>query len=145
MQPLTAPSVKLLHPHPHPHPALFFFNSCTCSVWKFPGWGSDPNWSCSCRPIPQPQQCQIWATSAIYTTASCNTTFLTHWGRPGIESTPSQTRCRVLNSLNHNGNSNSCPFRSLLVLTHCVWHKRQKASRLICVSLQLKKQGNGVA
>ena len=34
---------------------------------------------------PQPQQRQIWATSATYTTAHSNAKSLTHWVRPGIE------------------------------------------------------------
>ena len=61
---------------------LFCFLGPLCGTWKFPGSGL--NQSCSCRPMPQPQQCQIWATSATYTTAH-NTRSLTHWARPGIE------------------------------------------------------------
>ena len=37
------------------------------------------------RPMPQPQQLQIWATSATYTTAHSNAGSLTHWARPGME------------------------------------------------------------
>ena len=44
-----------------------------------------PNQSCSCRPMPQPQQHGIQATSATYTTAHGNAGSLTHWARPGIE------------------------------------------------------------
>ena len=36
---------------------FFFFKGRTHSIWKFPGYRS--NWSCSFRPIPQPQQGQI--------------------------------------------------------------------------------------
>ena len=36
-------------------------------------------------PTPQPQQCQIWAASATYTTAHSNAGSLTHWVRPGME------------------------------------------------------------
>ena len=36
------------------------------------------NWSYSCLPTPQPQQHQIRAASATYTTAHGNTRFLTH-------------------------------------------------------------------
>ena len=43
------------------------------------------NQSCSCGPTPQLQQCQIWASSATYTTAHDNAWSLTHWARPGIE------------------------------------------------------------
>ena len=51
---------------------LFFsFQGHRCSIWKFPGWGS--NWSHSCWPTPQPQQCQIQAASVAYATAQGNT------------------------------------------------------------------------
>ena len=43
------------------------------------------NHSCSHQPTPQPQQCQIWATSATYATAHSNARFLIHWARPGIK------------------------------------------------------------
>ena len=43
------------------------------------------NQSCSCCPMPQPQQCRIWAASATYTTAHGNAGSLTHWVRPGIK------------------------------------------------------------
>ena len=36
----------------------------------FPGLGS--NWSCSCWPMPQPEQCGIQAASATYTIAHGN-------------------------------------------------------------------------
>ena len=36
---------------------FFFFKGYTHGIWKFPGYGS--KWSCSCWPIPQPQQHQI--------------------------------------------------------------------------------------
>ena len=35
--------------------------------------------------MPQPQQCQIWAASATYTTVHGNARFLAHWARPGIK------------------------------------------------------------
>ena len=35
-------------------------------------------------PMPQPQQCQIWASSVTYTTAHGNAGSLTHRARPGI-------------------------------------------------------------
>ena len=37
---------------------LSFFHGHTCSIWKFPGQGS--NRSCSCQPTPQPQPRQHW-------------------------------------------------------------------------------------
>ena len=43
------------------------------------------NQSCSCWPMPQPQQCGIWAASAAYTPAHGNARSLTHWARPGIK------------------------------------------------------------
>ena len=36
------------------------------------------DWSYSCRPMPEPQQCGIRAASATYTTAHGNTRSLTH-------------------------------------------------------------------
>ena len=41
--------------------------------------------SCSCWPMPQPQQCGIQATSVAYTTAQSNVGSLIHWARPGIK------------------------------------------------------------
>jgi len=41
--------------------------------------------ACSCHPTPEPQQCQIRATSVTYITAHGNYGSLTHWARPGIE------------------------------------------------------------
>ena len=48
----------------------------TQDIWRFPGQGS--NQSYSCQPTPPPQQCQIQAASATYTTAHHNTRSLTH-------------------------------------------------------------------
>ena len=53
------------------------------------------NWSHSCGPTPQPQQCGIWAASA--TTAHSNTGSLTHWVRPGIEPTSSWILVQFIN------------------------------------------------
>jgi len=68
-------------------PYIFFFFlsfwGCTRSTCKFPGQGS--NRSCRCHSTPQPQQHQIRATSATYTTAHSNARSLTHGARPGIE------------------------------------------------------------
>ena len=61
----------------------FCYLESTCSIWKFSGLGS--NWSCSCWPMLQPQQCQNRATSAMYTTAHSNAGSLTHWARLGIK------------------------------------------------------------
>ena len=59
------------------------FSGCTHSTWRFPGQGS--NQSCSCWPMPQPQQCQIWAMSVTYSTAHSNVGSLPQWVRPGME------------------------------------------------------------
>ena len=65
--------------------SCFFFKGHTYGIWRFPGYGS--NQSYSCWPTPEPQQCQIWATSVMYTTAHSSAVSLTHWGRPGIKPT----------------------------------------------------------
>ena len=62
---------------------LFFFLGLHLQHMEVPRLGS--NWSCCCRPMPQPRQ--IWAASLTYTTAHGNTRSLTHWMRPGIEPT----------------------------------------------------------
>ena len=47
-----------------------------------------------------PQQCQIWAASATYTTASGNDGSLTHWARrPGMEPTTSWFLVRFLSTV----------------------------------------------
>ena len=61
----------------------FAFQGCTHSTCTFPGQGS--NQSHSCRPMLQPQQHRIRATSVTYTTGHSNTRSLTHRMRPGIE------------------------------------------------------------
>ena len=47
---------------------LFYFflasQGQACDTWKF--WGEGLNQSCSCRPTPQLQQGQIWATSVLH-------------------------------------------------------------------------------
>ena len=47
------------------------------------------NKSYSCQPTPQPQQCEIQAETATYTTAHSNARSLTHSARPGIKPTTS--------------------------------------------------------
>ena len=63
-------------------------------MWKFPGYRS--NCSCSCWPMLEPQQCQIRATSATYTTVHGNARYLTHWAGPGIEPVNSWILVRFL-------------------------------------------------
>ena len=43
------------------------FGGHTFGIWRFSGQGS--NQSCSCQPMPQPQQCHFQALSVIYTLA----------------------------------------------------------------------------
>ena len=77
----TAPIQRYLYSYVHQFPfkkTIFFFFvfKHTCSIWRFPGQGS--NWSCGCWPTAQPQQHGIWATSATYTAACGNAGSLTH-------------------------------------------------------------------
>ena len=65
----------------------FVFYGRTHSMWRFPGLGSNQNWSR--QPTPQPQQCGIWFTSAAYSTVHGNAGSLTHWARPGVKSASS--------------------------------------------------------
>ena len=46
----------------------------------------------------QPQQCQIRATSATYTTAHSTAGALTHWSRPGIEPASSRILVRFVSA-----------------------------------------------
>ena len=48
-------------------------------------------------PMPQPQQCLIWAMSVTYTIAHSNTGSLIHWARPGIELASSWMLVRFVN------------------------------------------------
>ena len=55
---------------------FFAFQGCTRGIWGLPGQGL--NWSCTCWPTPQPQQCGVQAMPATYTTAHGNVGSLTH-------------------------------------------------------------------
>jgi len=76
---------------------------------------------------------KIRAAAAVYTTAMATPDLshicdpchslrqpgsLTHWERPWIKSASSQTLCQVLNSLNHNRNSNHKKSDIYIHLTH---------------------------
>ena len=83
---------------------VFFFClfRATPTAWRFPG--EESNQSSSCRPTPQPEQCQIQVESVTYTTAHGNAGSFTHslhGARDGthILMDPS----RVLNPLSYNG------------------------------------------
>ena len=54
---------------------LLSFQGCIHSIWRFLRQGS--NLGSCCQPTPEPQQCQIRATSATYTTAHGNAGSLT--------------------------------------------------------------------
>ena len=55
------------------------------------------NGSCSCRSVPPPQQCHIWATSVTYAAACGNPGSLTHWARSGIKPASLLRLCQALN------------------------------------------------
>ena len=68
--------------------------------------------------MPQPQQCQIRATSVTYTMAQDNSRSLTHWAEPSIEPASLWTLCQALNPLSHSGNSLRCLF---LIASSCLY------------------------
>ena len=63
--------------------SFVLFQDYTHGTCMLPGQGS--NQSYSCQPTPQPQQCQVQAMSATYTTAHGNAGSPTHYARPEIE------------------------------------------------------------
>ena len=63
--------------------SLSFFLGPHPQLMKIPRLGS--NWSWSCQPIPQMQQCQIRGESETYIEAHSNARSLTHWAEPGVE------------------------------------------------------------
>ena len=91
---------------------FFSFSGQTCSMWKFPGWGS--NWSYRSRLGPEPQQRQLQAASVTYATACSNSGSFTYRVRPGIEPASSQTQYPILNPLSQNGNCGIVTFTSLV-------------------------------
>ena len=60
-----------------------FFKGHTLGIWRFSGQGL--NWSYSYWPTLQPQERQIRALSATYTTVHSHAGSLTHCRRPGID------------------------------------------------------------
>ena len=54
------------------------------------------NWSCSCRPTPQPEPSWIRAASATYTTTHGNTRALDQWARPEIKPVSSWITVRFI-------------------------------------------------
>ena len=67
--PAVQQSDSILHVHTSIL-ALFVFRAAPEACGGSQARGS--NWSCSCRPMPQPPQCQIRAVSANYTTSHGN-------------------------------------------------------------------------
>jgi len=84
------------------------FLGCSRGIWKFPGKGS--NRSCSHRPMTEPQQWGIPATSATYTTAHGNAGSLTHCARPEIEP---ETSWFLVGFVNHWATTGTPPFHFL--------------------------------
>ena len=66
---------------------IFFFLGPHLKHMDVPRLGVES--SCSCWPIPQPQQCGIQAASANYTTAHVNAGSFIHWVGPEIKPTSS--------------------------------------------------------
>ena len=71
-------------------PIFFFFfvfraTPAAYVIWQIEVPRLAVNYSYSCRPTPEPQQCWIRAASATYTTAQGNAGSLTHWARSGIK------------------------------------------------------------
>ena len=58
------------------------------------------------------QQCQIWATSVTYTTASGNAESLTHWVRPGVEPASSWILVGFLTCWARVGTPRLCSFEA---------------------------------
>ena len=82
---------------------LFFpFYGCTCGISKF--LGQESNWSCSCRPVPQPQPRWIQDAPVTYGTTCSKARSLTYGARPGTEPTSSRTPCQVFSPLSHSRN-----------------------------------------
>ena len=67
------------------HKILFFFFCLFRGTLMAYRGSQGSNQSYSCRPTPQPQQCQIPATSVTYSTAQGNARSVTHWAGPRIK------------------------------------------------------------
>ena len=81
---------------------LHFFSFFFCFLEPHPRHIEVPrlegsNQSCSCWPTAWPQQHQIRAVSATYTTAHSNAGSLTHWAMSGIEPVSSWMPVRFVN------------------------------------------------
>ena len=67
------------------HIYIYFYLGLHAQHMEVPSLGVQLDWNYSRWPMPQPQQCQIWAMSVTCRTAHGNARFLTHWVRMGIE------------------------------------------------------------
>ena len=64
---------------------IYFYLGLHAQHMEVPSLGVQLDWNYRRWPMPQPQQCQIWAMSVTCRTAHGNARFLTHWVRMGIE------------------------------------------------------------
>ena len=94
--------IKFNHQHPHIS-FFFFFLRPHLLLMDVPRLGVELE--LQLQPVPQSQQCWIWAPSVNYAAACSHAGSLTHWMRPGIEPASLQGQHWVLNLLSHNGNS----------------------------------------
>ena len=101
---------------------FIYFQGCTYGLCKFLGQRS--NQSCSCRPMPQPQQHRILAVPVTYRTAHGNTRCLTH--EPGCGSSPHPLGYQWdHNPLSHDRNSYWIAFNTIFSTACCQYVKIQ--------------------
>ena len=95
---------KVLNTYTHTHTHIYFaFQGHTYGIWKFPGQGS--NWRCSCRPMPQPQQCRIQVESVTYTIPHGKGLILNPLSKARDQTHILMYTSRVHNLLSHSKNS----------------------------------------
>ena len=100
---------------------FFFFSLFRAAPAAYGSFHMKLNQSCSCWPIPQPQQCGPQAAPVTYTTAHGNTGSLTHWGRPGIKPATSWFLVRFVSTAPQRELQESCFNWILLTL---LWQGR---------------------
>ena len=86
---------------------FFFFLNHTCGIWTFLAWARSGIWAAAVglRHSHSNTGSEPHLQPTAYTEACSNSRSLTHWVRPRIEPTSSQTLCWILNLLSHSGNS----------------------------------------
>ena len=113
---------------------FWFFCFCFCFVFlpflrplpwhmEVSKLGVEVDQSYNHRPIPQPQQGGIQATSVTHTTAHGNAGSLTNWARPGVEP---ETLWFLIGFVNHcatTGNS-YCYFNTGSFSRILIWYER---------------------